>query len=550
MDGFLPGSFFRPNARFRCQPSTSWSVERLKKKSFLTRGSSSGGCLSKTEKRMNFPHLFENDFYAILPELYLILSTLVLLLFGVFYSTSKKHNTPSMMQTVAWLGLFCLFCTLCILQNLPFSSMTFLYSTLVMDPLTFFFKTLVLLGAGLSLFISLQYFQTEDFRDFEYTLLLLFSTCSMLLLVSASDFISMYLAIEMQSLCLYVLAASKRNSEFSTEAGLKYFLLGAFSSGILLFGCSVLYGLTGLTGFESFAKLFSGVGESLPVQTQSFLSVGILFIAVGFLFKLTAAPFHFWAPDVYEGAPTSVTAFFSITPKLAIMAVFLRLFLVSFYDFLFSWQSILILSSLFSLLIGSFGAVAQTRVKRLLVYSSIGHMGYLLMGVASGTVEGLQSVLLYLCIYSVITVNIFAIVLSLRDQQTGQNIKYIEDMSMLSKSHPLLAFSLTLTLFSMAGIPPLAGFCSKFYLFFAALSSSLYFLAVFGIFSSMLSCFYYLRVIKTMYFDQSKQPFKNVQMDHEKSWVITWTTFFVVFFFLHPNVAFLWTQKVALLFLS
>jgi proton-translocating NADH-quinone oxidoreductase chain N len=295
---------------------------------------------------------------------------------------------------------------------------------------------------------------------------------------------------------------------------------------------------------------FSGIGGALPAETQSFLSVGILFIAVGFLFKLTAAPFHFWAPDVYEGAPTSVTAFFSITPKLAIMAVFLRLFLVGFYDFLFSWQSILIVSSFLSLFIGSFGAVAQTRVKRLLVYSSIGHMGYLLMGVASGTVEGLQSVLLYLCIYFIMTVNIFAVVLALRDVQTGQNVKYIEDLSMLSKSHPLLAFSFTLTLFSMAGIPPLAGFCSKFYLFFAALSSSLYLLAVFGILSSMLSCFYYLRVIKTMYFDQSKQPFQNVQMDQEKSWVITVTTFFIVFFFLYPNVAFLWTQKVALLFLG
>ena len=247
---------------------------------------------------MNFPHLFENDLYAILPELYLIVSTLVLLLFGVFYSTSKKHHTPSLMQTISWLGLFCLFCTFCILQNLPFSSMTFFYTPLIMDPLSFFFKTLTLLGAGVSLFISLQYFQAEELKDFEYTLLLLFSTCSMLLLISASDFISMYLAIEMQSLCLYVLAASKRNSEFSTEAGVKYFLLGAFSSGILLFGCSILYGLTGLTGFQSFAQLFSGVGGSLAVETQSFLSVGVLFIAVGFLFKLTAAPFHFWAPDV------------------------------------------------------------------------------------------------------------------------------------------------------------------------------------------------------------------------------------------------------------
>ena len=497
---------------------------------------------------MNFFHIFENDVYATLPELYLVLSTLVLLLFGVFYSTSRRHGTPSVMQTTTWLGLLCLFCTFCVLQNLPFSSMTYMYTTLIMDPFGLFFKSLVLLGTGFSLLISLQYFRSENLRDFEYNLLVLLSTCSMLLLVSAHDLISMYLAVEMQSLCLYVLAASKRESEFSTEAGLKYFLLGAFSSGILLFGCSILYGLTGLTNFDSFAKLFSGLGVS--IVEQSFLSVGILLIAVGFLFKLAAAPFHFWSLDVYEGAPTSVTAFFSIAPKLAVMAVFLRIFLVSFYDFLVSWQSVLILSSLASLIIGAFGAVTQTRIKRLLAYSSIGHTGYVLIGVASGTVEGLQAVLIYLGIYCITMINVFAGVLALRDQRTGYNVKYIEDMKMLSKSQPLLAFSFTLVLFSMAGIPPMAGFCSKFYLFFAALGASMYPLAIFGILSSMLSCFYYLRIIKTMYFDQTGQPLEVFQMDHEKSWVIAWTTFFTAFFFLYPSVIFLWAQKVALLFLG
>ena len=497
---------------------------------------------------MNFSRLFANDIYAILPEVYLTLSTIVLLLFGVFYSTSRTHGSPSMIQTVAWLGLLCLFCTFCVLQNLPFSTMLYMYATLVMDPLSGFFKSLVLVGAGFSILISLQYFQSEGLRDFEYILLVLLSTCGMLLLISSYDLISMYLAIEIQSLCFYVLTASKRESEFSAEAGLKYFLLGAFSSGVLLFGCSILYGLTGLTRFDNFGKLFSGLGGS--TVEHGFLSVGVLFIAVGFLFKLTAAPFHFWAPDVYEGAPTSVTAFFSITPKLALIAAFLRIFFISFYDFFISWQPILILSSLASLIIGAFGAVSQTRIKRLLVYSSIGHMGYILMGVASGTVESFQAVLLYLGIYCIMTINVFAGVLAMRDQKTGHNIKYIEDMSSLSKNHPLLAISMTIVLFSMAGIPPMAGFCSKFYLFFAALGASIYPLVIFGILSSMLSCFYYLKVIKTMYFDQNKQSIETFQMDYEKSWVITWTTFFTAFFFLYPNVIFLWTQKVALIFLG
>src|SRR6056300_2059094 len=396
---------------------------------------------------MNF--FFENDFYAILPELFLLCASLALLVFGVVYSTSKTHGKPSLMRLMGWATILCLGLTFALVWNTPFQSMIFFSQSLLIDEFTFFFKVLILLGSLASVCISFQYFETENLKSFEYLILILLSTLSMCLLVSSYDLISMYLAIEMQSLCFYVLAASQRQSEFSTEAGLKYFLLGAFSSVVFLLGCSFLYGITGLTNFESLATFFAQDTQVNQTSDWFFIQIAILLIAVGFFFKLTAAPFHFWAPDVYEGAPTSVTAFFSIAPKLAIMAVFLRLFLVGFYDFLFSWQSILIVSSLLSLFIGSFGAVSQTRVKRLLVYSSIGHMGYLLMGVASGTVEGVQSVLLYLCIYSVMTLNIFAIVLSLRDEQTGQNVKYIEDMSMLSKSHPLLAFSLTLTMFSM-----------------------------------------------------------------------------------------------------
>ena len=499
---------------------------------------------------MNFLHLFENDFYAILPELFLITATTVLLVFGVIFSTSKDHGYPILIHTTAWLGVLTLFWTLCLLFNSPISFMVCFYNTLIIDEFTYLLKIMILLSASASILISLDYLKTETINVFEYIVLLLFSTCSMLLMVSSYDFISMYLSIEMQSLCFYVLAACKRNSEFSTESGLKYFLLGAFSSGILLFGCSLIYGFTGITNFEALAKFLSGFAQLEQNIQSTMLTLGILFLAVGFLFKLTAAPFHFWAPDVYEGAPTSVTAFFALTPKIAILGLFIRLFLFSFYDCLFSWQYLLIICSLLSLIVGSFGAMAQKKIKRLLVYSSVGHVGYLLMGVCCGTLEGIQGLLLYIIIYVVMTLNIFTVVLCLTEQNDMSRIKYIQDLGMISQTHPLLAISLSLTLFSMAGIPPLAGFCSKFYLFFAALGSSLYSLAIFGVLSSVISCFYYIRLIKIMYFEKPSKIVTYKQVDQEKASILALTTFFIVFFFLFPNSLFLFTYKIAFIFLG
>jgi NADH:ubiquinone oxidoreductase subunit 2 (subunit N) len=449
--------------------------------------------------------------------------------------------------------------------------------------------------------MSLQYAEIRNSsRSFESIILILMSTCSMLFMISAFDLIAMYLAIELQSLCFYVLAASKRNSEFSTEAGLKYFILGAFSSGILLFGCSLIYGFTGVTNLEELAKIFcaddalscafstrqvpdkqafvtnagpfllSGLptevrasgslplfGEpstvpgtpmvgtiltTTPMAPSSGIFMGILFLAVGFLFKITAVPFHMWAPDVYEGSPTLVTAFFSVSPKIAILANMLRVFMYSFYDP--TWQQLFVFCSVASMILGAFAALSQNKVKRLLAFSSIGHVGYLLIGFSCGTIEGIQSLLIGLFIYVFMTINIFTAILALRPF-TGC-FKYISDLGALAKTNPILAITISITMFSLAGIPPLAGFCSKFYLFFAALGCGAFLLALVGIMTSVISCFYYIRIVKIMYFDSPKTWILYKTMDREKSILLGITIFFITFFFLYPSPLFLVTHKMAL----
>ena len=494
---------------------------------------------------------FENDFYGILPELFLLLSSLSLLMFGVVYSTSKEHGSPSLMKVMSWASVLCLVLTGFLLLNTPCNSMIFFSQSLLLDELSVFFKILILVGSVSSILMSFQYFETERMQNFEYLILILLSTLSMFLLVSSYDLISMYLAIEMQSLCFYVLAASQRNSEFSTEAGLKYFLLGAFSSGVFLLGCSFLYGITGLTNFESYALFFSQESQIQQTTEWVFVQIALIFILLGFFFKLSAAPFHFWAPDVYEGSPTSVTAFFSIVPKTSIFGIFIKLFFLSFYELSILWQPLLIASGIFSLLVGAFGAFAQKKVKRLLVYSSIGHLGYMFLGLSCLSIEGLQSMLAYLVFYILMTTHVFACVLSLKDNKSGQRIRYLEDLKHLSQNQPLLALAFVFNFFSMAGIPPLVGFCAKFYVFFAALSSSLYFFVAMALFSSIVSCFYYLRFIKFMYFH--KEVSSSVMfmiMDEQKAWLISVTSFFLIYLFFFPTTIFLWSEKVALLFLS
>jgi proton-translocating NADH-quinone oxidoreductase chain N len=579
---------------------------------------------------INFLDLFENDFLAIFPEIFLLNAIFILLFFGLFYSDQisvmphfgfgkadpvTKSNSPFgpaaiieksvsplfnsssetiplerscrvetvIIKNIGWLSLWILFLTLFLLYNNPIVQSIIFYNSLILDNFTYFFKFFLILSSFSAILLSLNYFKQEKLNSFEFLILLLFSTLSMLLMISSYDFISFYLTIEFQSLCFYVLAASKRNSEFSTEAGLKYFILGAFSSGLLLFGFSIIYGFTGMTNFGDLSLLFTGLGE-LPVRESSPLIgstnsnggftvtgnfslngilLGMLFVAIGFLFKLTAAPFHMWAPDVYEGSPTAITAFFSITPKIAILAVFTRLFLCSFYDLIFPFQKILLFCSASSMIVGALAALSQHKIKRLLAYSSIGHIGYILLGLSCATAEGVEGFIVYLIVYVVMTINIFAILLSLEEVTVpgaaidnalhpllavpaSNRIKYISDLAMLGKSNPILAFTLTCTLFSMAGIPPLAGFCSKFYIFFSALNASLYFFAFLGVVTSVISCFYYIRLIKIMYFEKPSRWIFYKAVSPEIAIILGITLFFILFFFFYPSPIFYIAHKIAL----
>ena len=537
--------------------------------------------------QVNFSRiLFENDLKAALPELFLVMSCLFLLLYGVIWSTSMERGYPLLLRNVNWLALLALGLTVLIAANSPISHGVFFYHTFLVDHVTTFFKTVVLVGALSSLLLSIDHLERESINGFELPLLLLLSTSSMLFLISAADFISMYLAIELQSLCFYILAAFKRDSEFSTEAGVKYFLLGVFSSGLLLFGCSLVYGFTGAVEFSELLKIFNSLATPFPASAEAVetavslhnidranaesltslhdvttslsswrgCELGMIFLIIGFLFKLTAAPFHMWAPDVYEGAPTAVTAFFSIVPKPALMVVFLRLLYQSFYDFLAEWQTFLIFCSVASMAVGSLAGLAQHRIKRLLAFSSIGHVGYMLIAFCCGTMEGVQGLVMYLIIYIAVTINVFGVIMSplRRAAQPSQphkgvdRVKYTTDLAMLAMSNPLLAATLTVAFFSLAGIPPLAGFYGKAFLFWAALTSSQYLLALVGITASAISCFYYIRIVKIMYFEAPQNWLTFSRVTKESSVILAITILFLIGLMGYPLPLYVASQKVAL----
>ncbi len=375
--------------------------------------------------------IFQNHFKAVFSELSFITAIIIILVYGVMYNPSTKHRYPILTKVIGWLAVQTLMLALMLTVNgwdiigSTITNTLVFNNILILDDFTLIIKCIIILSALTTIFISFDYIKEQKINAFEYIILILFSTLSMLLIVSSYDLISMYLAIEFQSLSSYVIAAFQRNNEFSVEAGLKYFILGALSSGLLLFGESILYGLTGTTNFEELTKLFtffssfsftiedSGVyleNQSLVINA---ITMGLLLILIAFLFKISAVPFHMWAPDVYEGAPTSVTAFFAITPKIAILSLLLRLCLYTFYDLIDLWQQIIIISAFLSMFIGTLGAINQKKIKRLLAYSSIAHVGYLLMGLATSTIEAIESLLVYIIVYIIMVICSFSIILSL-----------------------------------------------------------------------------------------------------------------------------------------
>lgn len=479
--------------------------------------------------------LFTYDLIAVLPEIF-ILFALCVLFYAVYYSAPSTTLKPSALKWVSpplltynlsIIAIYILSLTVLLVANNPFTYGTFFYNAILLDPFSSFCKLSLLLASICCFLMSLEYIKNQ-IHSFEYVILVLLSIFGMMCLISAQTLLSFYLALELQSLAFFVLAAIKRNSEFSVEAGLKYFILGALSTGLFLFGASLLYGFSGTIEFSELAKLVQG--SELPIS----FAIGLLFIGVSFLFKMAAVPFHMWSPDVYEGAPTPVTAFFAIAPKLSLFAVFFRFF----YTIGVAHLELFIFCSIFSIVIGSLGALSQKKIKRLLAFSSITHVGYILIGFCCSNIEGIQSSWLHLILYVIMNIQVFTLLMInvQRDTVKGvQQMKYIGDFSALLKTNPLLAISLACNLFSLAGVPPLAGFFGKYYLLTAAVTNSYYLLAFVGALMSAIACIYYIRLVKILYFEKPTSFFSIGRLSQFSSYILGLTNAFLIGFFIYPQ---------------
>lgn len=457
-----------------------------------------------------------------LPEIFLAVVGMALLMLGAF----RREESGTL---VAWLAVASFLVAAVMVLFGPNQATLAFNALYVADGFAAFAKILVLLGAALTLLLSISYNERARINKFEFSVLIVYAVVGMLMMVSANDLISLYMGIELQSLSLYVIAAFRRDTLRSSEAGLKYFVLGALSSGILLYGMSLVYGFAGTTSFDSLVTVFAAnEGGVQPVG----LVIGLVFIAAGLAFKVSAVPFHMWTPDVYEGAPTPVTAFFAVAPKIAAMVLFVRVMFGPFGGLVDQWQQLIVFISLASMVLGSLAAINQNNIKRLMAYSSIGNMGYVLVGLAAGNETGAQAVLLYLTIYLFMNTGAFACILAMRRQ--GRMVEGINELAGLSRTNPAMAFALAVFMFSMAGIPPLAGFFGKLYVFLAAIEAELYTLAVVGLLTSVVAAFYYLRIVKLMYFDEPAEAFDKPGRDISAVLVGTGLVTLLFFLILSP----------------
>lgn len=450
------------------------------------------------------------------PEIVLAVGALALVLIGA-YRGEKSYGLINMLAflMLAFVGV------LIAIQDA--ATVSAFNGAFISDSFGRFMKIAVLIGSAVTLMISGDYLKATGSQQFEFPILVALSTLGMLLMISAGDLIALYLGLELSSLALYVVASFNRDSVRSTEAGLKYFVLGALSSGMLLYGASLVYGMTGSVSFAGIASVMKD-GTSLGVI------FGLVFILAGLAFKISAVPFHMWTPDVYEGAPTPVTAFFAAAPKIAAMALLVRVVEQAFPHITGQWQQIIVFIAIASMALGAFAAIGQQNIKRLLAYSSIGHVGFALVGLSAGTASGVEGVAIYMAIYLVTTLGTFGCVLAMR--RDGGYVEDIDDLAGLSETHPMMAFILAMLMFSLAGIPPLAGFFAKWYVFVAAVEAKLYALAIIGVVTSVIGAYYYLRIVKIMYFDEAKAPF--LPMAGSIRLVVGVSGVFVLAFWLYP----------------
>ncbi len=456
-----------------------------------------------------------HDLTVLFPELILAVGGMALLMLGVFRSDQRAIGALSFLSVVV-MAVAAYYVVVPVTPDPRAFGGAF-----VEDGFARFSKVLVLLGSSVTIWMSQAFLVRENMARFEFPVLVVFATLGMLLMVSASSFLALYLGLELQSLALYVLAAFNRDSVRSSEAGLKYFVLGALSSGMMLYGISLVYGFTGSTDFAEVAQ----VVRQSPVSIG--LIFGIVFLISGLAFKVAAVPFHMWTPDVYEGSPTPITAFFAMAPKVAAMALFLRAVIVPFPSAVHQWQQIILAASILSMILGAVAAIGQTNIKRLMAYSSIGHMGYTLLGLAAGSTAGVEGVLVYLTIYLITNAGVFSCIMAMK--RNGVMVETIADLSGLARTQPRLALAFAIFMLSLAGIPPLAGFFAKFYVFLAAVEAHLYIPAVIGVLASVIGAYYYLRIVKIIYFDEPAPAFDQ-DMGLGLSTILAGSSLFTVFF--------------------
>jgi NADH-quinone oxidoreductase subunit N len=464
------------------------------------------------------------DFAPAIPEIFLACAAMALLMVGVF-----RTGEPAASHLVWPLAVMALVVALfLVLVDDTDPAVTF-GGQFITDRFAAFVKVLILLASGLCLVMSPGFMAREGIERFEFPVLALFTTVGMMMMISANSLLALYIGLELHSLPLYVMTAFHRDQTRSTEAGLKYFVLGALASGLLLYGCSLVYGFTGTLSFEGLAQTLRAADDG---GIGAGVLVGIVFIAAGLAFKMAAVPFHMWTPDVYEGAPTPVTAFISAAPKVAAIGLTLRVLYQPFGQWVLDWQQIVVFIAIASMLLGSFAAIGQSNIKRLLAYSGIGHIGFALVGFAAGTQEGIYSVLVYMAIYVTMTIGAFGCVLAMR--RHGHPVEGIDDLAGLHRNQPLLAASMAIFMFSMAGIPPLAGFFAKIIVFLAAIRADMVPLAVIGLLASVVGAYYYIRIVKVMYFDEPKEAF-DLPVGREISVIVGATAVFNVVFCLLPS---------------